>query len=657
MINKLKQKHVIALLGIMVLAFFLNIYNIAQDGWGNEYYAAAVQSMMQSWHNFFFLSFDPAGFVTVDKPPFGFWIQTMFANVFGYKGWVLILPQALAGALSAGMIYLILTKRFSKAVGLMAALFFTLTPIAVAVARNNTIDSLLVFDLLIATWLLFKAIDERKWKWLFIAAFLVGLGFNIKMLQAYMVIPAFLLIFWIGAKVSWKRKIVPTIVAGVIVGCVSFSWAFAVDSVSTEDRPYIGSSEDNTVMELIFGHNGVSRLVGGGGGGQGGQQQGGQGNQMMVPGQGGPNGGQGPSGQGGTSDGQGRFGQDGPNDGQGQADGNGGGMDNETGSESILRLFNQQLSGQISWLIPLILFTCIAIFSKVKSFRLTRKQEMTLFWLSWFVPMAIFFSFAGFFHRYYLVMLAPAIAALAAIGLEQMWKDWKVGETWRKWLLPVAWITTVVYEMSIVWSYESVRSWMIPLTAIIGVAGLVVLFLNTSPQMKKIAAILGISTLLVAPGYWALTPIIYGASSSLPYAGPDLDNDQKGGPSGDSSSALQDYLVENYQEESYLVMAESSHDVSTMIIETGLPAVAYGGFNGGDNILTLEMLQELVEEGKATYIMVSNRLSQDIQDWIRENGELVPESEYSDENTQSMEKSRQQGPGKMGGSSDLYKLN
>ena len=154
------------LLGILAFSFFLNFWNISQNGTCNEYYAACVKSMTQSWHNFFFVSFDPAGMVSVDKPPVGLWMQALSCKVFGYSGWAMLLPQALSGTLSCLLIYLLTAKYFSKPTGLAAALIFAVTPAVVLVSRNSTMDMQLIFWLLLAVWFLMKSIDTGKWRWL-----------------------------------------------------------------------------------------------------------------------------------------------------------------------------------------------------------------------------------------------------------------------------------------------------------------------------------------------------------------------------------------------------------------------------------------------------------------------------------------------------------
>src|SRR5579884_1922733 len=179
---RLHPLELLGLTAVLLAAALLNFFWLDREGWANTYYAAAVRSMLQSWHNFFFVSFDPGGFVTVDKPPLGFWIQTASAKLFGFHGWSILLPQALAGVASVLVLFLIVRRAFGPIAGLIAAAALALTPVAVADNRNNTIDSLLVLCLLLAAWAVLKATEHGRLVWLLAGMALVGLGFNIKML-------------------------------------------------------------------------------------------------------------------------------------------------------------------------------------------------------------------------------------------------------------------------------------------------------------------------------------------------------------------------------------------------------------------------------------------------------------------------------------------
>jgi 4-amino-4-deoxy-L-arabinose transferase-like glycosyltransferase len=256
---------------IMALSFGLHMYNIESIGDANAYYTAAVKSMLQSWSNFFFVAAEPGGSVTVDKPPLGLWIEAVFAYFLGVSGFSVSLPNILAGVFGIPLLYAMVKKYMGELAGLIAAFVMAITPVFVATNRNNTMDGLLVFFLLLAAWAFIKATESGKLTWLLLGAFIVGLGFNIKMMQAFLPLPAFYALYFFGSKTGWLRKIINLGIATVLLIVVSLSWAVVVDLTPADSRPYIGSSGNNTVMGLIFGHNGISRLESNGGpGGDGG---------------------------------------------------------------------------------------------------------------------------------------------------------------------------------------------------------------------------------------------------------------------------------------------------------------------------------------------------------------------------------------------------
>lgn len=201
-----KYWYLIVLAMIALLSFGLDFFAIAKVGYCNAYYAAAIKSMTESWHNFFYLAFDPAGVVSVDKPPLGLWMQAVFVMIFGYHGWAMLLPEALAATGSCIMMYILTAKHFGRPAGLISALVFAITPSVIVVARNNTIDAQLVFYLLVATWFLFKALETSKWRHLFLSALFIGLAFNVKMLQAYMILPAVAVVYLIFGKEKFRKN-------------------------------------------------------------------------------------------------------------------------------------------------------------------------------------------------------------------------------------------------------------------------------------------------------------------------------------------------------------------------------------------------------------------------------------------------------------------
>ncbi|MBY6952429.1 glycosyltransferase family 39 protein [Clostridium botulinum] len=531
-------KENIALSLILILSLILNLANLNIEGYANQYYAAGVKSMTLSLKNFFFISFDPASFVSIDKPPLGFWIQAIFAKIFGFSGWSIILPQAIAGVVSVGLIYVIVKRSFGTAAGLISAICLAVTPVFVAVSRNNTCDNLLVLTLLLACLVLSKAAEKGKLKYILISLAIIGIGFNIKMLQAYMIIPAIYITYLLSNAVSFKKRIVHLMAGTIILILVSLSWAFIVDLIPEGNRPYVGSSTNNSVMELIIGHNGLERLGIGSKSTQGGRAPGGMDgkNQQKTDGtssatknknseqtskENGQTGGETPSIDNDQMQGQppsmdngemqgtppntqdGGKGNANPPNGDGKGPGgmppgdngmqkpNGGGMGGTFGGQevaSITRLFsNNSLSDQIIWLFPLAVFGFIAAAIKEKLNKTSdNKRKLSLvLWSMWLLPEFIYFSFIkGLFHPYYLTMLAPPISALVGIGVVSMWKLYNENG-WKSWILPVALIADGLTQILILSYYYNISNMAKILTTIVAVLCIVSSIILAIVNLRK----------------------------------------------------------------------------------------------------------------------------------------------------------------------------
>ncbi|HIZ96764.1 MAG TPA: glycosyltransferase family 39 protein, partial [Candidatus Ligilactobacillus excrementavium] len=176
------------LLVILLLALFLYGWNIWKADSANSFYTAAITSMTQSFKNFWYASFDPAGYITVDKPPVALWFMAISAKIFGVHGWSVVLPSVLFGLGSVYLMYRLIQPYFGKLAGRLAALAMTLTPIVVADSRTNNMDATLIFFLLLALLLLEKAVVSNKAWWVMASFALVGIAFNVKMLQAFMIL-------------------------------------------------------------------------------------------------------------------------------------------------------------------------------------------------------------------------------------------------------------------------------------------------------------------------------------------------------------------------------------------------------------------------------------------------------------------------------------
>ena len=262
------------LLALLLGTAVLYLWGLGASGWANTYYSAAVQAATKSWKAFFFGSFDASNAVTVDKSPLFLWPMALTARVFGVSSWSILVPEALEGVAAVGVLYLAVRRWFSAGSALLAGAVLALTPVAALMFRFNNPDAALVLLLVVGAYGMIRAVERGSTWWLVFAFSMVGCGFLAKMLQALLVLPAFGLVYLIAAPVSmWKR--VWQLTAACAALLVSAGWWIAIVELwPASSRPYIGGSQHNSVLELIFGYNGFGRLTGnetgsvGGGGGQ-----------------------------------------------------------------------------------------------------------------------------------------------------------------------------------------------------------------------------------------------------------------------------------------------------------------------------------------------------------------------------------------------------
>ncbi len=251
-----------ALAPILALAAVLNTNKLSQNHYANVFYSAGVKSMLESFHNFFFASFDPGGLVTVDKPPFGLWVQALSAKVFGFSPLSLLLPEAILAVVGVGVLYLVVRRPFGQLAALLAALTLAVFPSYVASARDNNLDIVLILLMLLACGAMLRAIRTGGWPSLLACAVFVGLAFNTKTLAAYVVVPALALGYIVCARDRFPRRLLKLLAAGVAMAAVSFSWIAYVEATPASQRPYVGGSTNNTETGLTFDYNGFGRVQG-----------------------------------------------------------------------------------------------------------------------------------------------------------------------------------------------------------------------------------------------------------------------------------------------------------------------------------------------------------------------------------------------------------
>ncbi|MHC3471019.1 ArnT family glycosyltransferase [Streptomyces sp. 7R007] len=472
-----------ALGAILLLSALLYGWALGSLGWANSYYSAAVKSMGRDWTNFLFGSFDPAGVVTVDKPPAALWPQVVSSKIFGMHGWALVLPQVVEGVAAVFVLHRTIRRWAGEGAALLGALVMTLTPITVAINRDNNPDTLLVLFLVAAAYALTRALQtgsgRRSTWWLCASGFLIGCGFLTKMMAAWMVLPALAAAWLVGARGTWLARIGRLLIAGGVCAVSSLWWVVMVAWWPGE-KPYIGGSTDGGAWDLVTGYNGLGRIFG------------------ESPGGGG----------------MGNF---------------GGGFGGDAG---LLRLFNDQVAGQISWLLPV---SAVALVVAVAGAGMRRRGGSSagealagsgwVLWGTWLVVCGLVFSTQqGIFHPYYTTQLAPAVAALTAGLVTALVRAHRAG---ARWALPVGAGTVLV---TIVWAVIVIRrepswhgwlAWVVLLLGLIAVGLLVAA--GRAVRLLPVALGGALAAVLLAPAAWAVS-VPGGSGSAMggsnPTAGP-----------------------------------------------------------------------------------------------------------------------------------------
>ena len=360
-----------ALIALLALTAVAYLWDLGASGNANSFYAAAVEAGTRSWKAFFFGSLDSSSFITTDKPPASIWVMALSGRIFGFSSWSMLVPQALEGVAAVGLLYAAIRRWFGPAAGIAAGAMLALTPVAALMFRFNNPDALLVATLVAAAYCLTRALEAAGTRWIIATGALIGFAFLAKMGQALLVVPAFGAAYLVAAPTGLRRRIAGAL-AGLVAMIVAGGWWVAIVALlPAGSRPFIDGSPDNNIFNLIFGYNGFQRLFGSGGG----------------------------------------------------AGGGGGGL-SFSGATGTLRLFNDLMGGQASWLLPAALIALVAgLWITRRAPRTDRSRAALMIWGGWLLVTAAVFSYSqGVIHTYYAVALAPAIAALVAIGVAQLWE-------------------------------------------------------------------------------------------------------------------------------------------------------------------------------------------------------------------------------------------
>ena len=595
------------------------LVNLSASGWGNSFYAAAVQAGSQSWTAFFFGSSDAANSITVDKPPMSLWVMGLSVRLFGLNSWSVLAPQVIIGAASVAVLWLTVRRHAGPAAGLLAGLTLALTPVAALMFRFDNPDALLVLLMIVAVWATLRAVDDGRTRWLVVAGAAVGAGFLTKQLQVMLVVPPIALTYLVAGPVSLPRR-VGQLVAALGAAVVTAGWWIAVVELwPASSRPWIGGSQNNSILELTLGYNGLGRLNG--------EETG-----SVVS-------------------------------------GGGGGAAGRWGDTGILRLFEAAQGGQIAWLVPAALILGLAaLVFRGRAPRTDGLRAGVVLWGLWLLVTGLTFSFmAGIFHAYYTVALAPAVAALVGTGAVVLWR--RRDRIASRLVLAAAMIATVATAWILLSRSATFVPWLRIVVVVTGAVALVGLLAPRLTRGRLAAATVTAALIagLAGPTAYAVHTIATPHTGSIVSAGPAVEGGRggfggpgdgrgrgdgqaagrfpgaptgggpaggvpAGGPAGgpppgaaasDGAPAgggaggllngstpgaeLTALLEQDAGTYTWVAATVGSNAASGYQLATEDPVMPIGGFNGSDPSPTLEQFQQYVAEGRIHYFLAGGQ--------------------------------------------------
>ncbi len=613
-----------ALFGLLAATAVLYLWGLGASGWANSFYSAAAQAGSQSWKAWFFGASDAASFITVDKPPASLWVMGLSVRLFGLSSWSILVPEALMGVACVGVLDATVKRWFGAAAGLLAGAVLALTPVATLMFRFNNPDAMLVLVLTIGAYCITRALEDARGRWLYLGFAMVGLGFLTKMLQAALVLPGFGLVYLIAAPTHFWRRVWQLAVACVVF-VASFGWWVAiVQLVPSSWRPYVGGSQDNSILNLVFGYNGFGRLTGDESGSVGGGA------------------------------------------------GNGGGRWGVTG---WLRMFNTSFGGEASWLLPAALALLgLGLLVTWRATRTDRTRAALILWGCWLVVTGVTFSLGeGIIHEYYTVALAPALGALVGIGGVTLWR--RRGNWFARIGLAGVIGLTGWWTVQLLARTPDFNAWLQPLVvvgSIIGVVGVLAAD-HIGRTGRAVALSAAVLAGLIAPAAASIATAAVPHSGALPTASPSVGGGFGGrglpggfpgagnrgiggfpgggnrGPTGNAPTAggtriggggggiggilgastpsaeLTSALQQDADQYTWAAATIGANQAAGYQLASEEPVMAIGGFNGTDPWPTLEVFQQYVADGKIHYFIGGGRGgggssdSSAITSWVQSN--------------------------------------
>lgn len=543
------------LIAVLALAGALLTWALTINGYANGYYAQAALAASRSWTALLTNAADQSGLVSLDKGPLSDWMMGLSGRVLGFGSLSMLLPDAACGLAAVAILYDAVRRAFGRRTALLSALMLALSPVSVVIGRYDNPDALLALLLVTSAWALLRALESGRLRHVLLCGALVGLAFNTKMLEAYVIVPGLASAFLLAARGSLRHRIARLLAGGAVMVAVSLAWYATMMLIPAANRPYVGETTDDSWFQLIVGANGLKRVVGY------------------------PNGGQGATGP--------------------------------------LRLFSTpSIAGQAAWLMPLALVgLLVGLWLGRRRPRSDRRRAALVLFGLWMLAGYGLFSFSrGIFHSYYLSAIAPAIAALAAVAVVTLAERARTGVgpalALAGALLGSAALSFVLLDETP--SFAVPLRWAVLIGGVLAAAAVARLPRQGQPRGPAVASALAVAgaglALLGGPAAYSLATVGFGRIGSNPTAGPASltpARDRTGARAVAPARGLVAYLERHRGGARYLVAATGSDYAAPIGLATRAPVIALGGFNGGDPAPSAAQLRALVLAGELRYVLLA----------------------------------------------------
>ncbi len=535
------------------------------------FYGAAVRSMSQSWHNFLFGAFDPWGTVTIDKLPGAFWVQALSVRVFGFHVWSVVLPQAVEGTLTVLVLYRAVRRVAGAGAGLAAAAVLAATPVTILLNRGNISDSLLILLLVLAADATTAAFTTGRLTHLLVAGVWVGLAFQAKMLQAWLVLPALFLAYLLAAPSPVLARRVGHVALSALVALgVSLSWMLVVTAVPAHDRPYVDGSCNNSVFSQVFLYNGTDRLTGD------------------------------------TLDQPGCNPAPAP-------------VKQSTGTQGAAavpvprgpgRFLNGAFGNDSDWmLLPAAVALGGILVARRRRPRTDPLRAAAILWAAWLFFTWCFFASSHAINSYYLAALAPPIAALCGMGVALAWRL-RARRATRAVLLGTVAAGTA-YVLYLLPADAGVRPWVEASTLLLALAALAVTAWSLLPRGPAWAAGAGVTlsaAALFLGSAWASGTVVAAGLGPFdsPYQPAALTaREHAGGARSAAVAADLERAAARVAPSVSVITNETSPGSSVPILDTGHEFLPVGGFTGKVPSPTLAQFVGYVRAGRVTLVLAA----------------------------------------------------